>query len=358
MSRSALGASLIATLAVAVATATPLLAQSPTVTISGVGYAQYLYQLKEDSSFSGNGHQNNFDVTRAYLNAVGKFPAGLTTRVTIDLDGRKAASNQLSIRLKYAYLAWTPEKSPLTFKLGEIHTPLLDWEEALWDYRMQGTMALERAGYVSSSDFGAGIDGNWGYDKVNMQVGVYNGENYSGAPGDQRKDLMGRVSVKLMNTDMAGRGGGLRVSAYAQYGKPTTGGRRERYLGMVSYKSKMLTLAGEIAATRDSVTGGTFSGTAVTPAANKTGRIYSVFGVLNVPQSKWGVIGRVDITDPQTGDATNDRLTRIIGGVSYQVNPNLRLLADVDNVSRQGGNYANGFNATRSTGYFQAQFTF
>jgi hypothetical protein len=353
-SRQALG---IALLALA-SGASRLSAQAPTVTVGGVGYVQYLYQLKQDSSLTGKGHQNNFDVTRAYVNVLGKFPAGLSTRVTLDIDGRKAASSQLSIRLKYAYLAWTPEKSPLTFKLGEIHTPLLDWEEALWDYRMQGTMALERAGYVSSSDFGAGIDGNWGYDKVNMQVGVYNGENYSGAPGDQRKDLMGRVSVKLLNTDMAGRVGGLRVTGYAQYGKPTTGGRRQRVLGMVSYKSKMLTLAGEIAATRDSVTGGTFSGTAVTAAANKTGRIYSFFGVLNVSQSKFGIIGRLDITDPQTGDPTNDRQTRIIGGVSYQVNPNFRVLADVDNVSRQGGSYANAFNATRSTAFLQAQFNF
>lgn len=359
MSRTrAFGSALIAlSLSMAAATS-PAFAQSPTVTVSGVGYAQYLYQLKGDSTLSGNAHQNNFDVTRAYVNVVGKFPAGLTTRVTVDLDGRKAASNQLSIRLKYAYLAWTPEKSPLTFKLGEIHTPLLDWEESLWDYRMQGTMPLERGGYVSSSDFGAGIDGNWGYDKVNLQVGLYNGENYNNAPGDQRKDVMARVSVKLLNTDMAGKVGGLRLTGYAQYGKPTTGGRRERYLGMISYKSKMLTLAGEFASTRDSVTGGTFSGTAVTPVAAKTGRVYSVFGVLNVPNSKFGVIGRVDITDPQTGSATNDKLTRIIGGVSYQVNPNLRLLADVDNVSRQGGNYNNGFNSTRSTGYLQAQFTY
>jgi hypothetical protein len=44
--------------------------------------------------------------------------------------------------------------------------------------------------------------------------------------------------------------------------------------------------------------------------------------------------------------------------VSYQVNPNFRLLADVDNVSIQGGTYTNAQNATRSTGYFQAQFTF
>ena len=327
----------------------------PTITVSGVGYAQYFYQFKKDTSLAGAGHQNNFDVSRSYINVIGKFPAGFTTRVTADVDGRKAASNQLTFRLKYAYLAWTPEHSALTFKIGEIHTPFIDWEEALWDYRMQGTMALERGGYLSSSDFGGGIDGNWGYDKVNMQVGLYNGENYSGAPGDQRKDVMGRVSVKLLNTDQPGRVGGLRVTGYGQYGKPTTGGKRERYLGMVSYKSKAVTLAAEYASVKDTVTG---HGT-VTPSPNKTGRILSGFGVVLIPNSKFGVIGRVDITDPNTASsATNDRQTRIIGGVSYQVNPNFRLLADVDNVSIQGGNYTNAQNATRSTGYFQAQFTF
>lgn len=358
MSRTrAFGSALIALSLCGAVGATDAVAQTPTITIGGVGYAQYLYQLKKDSSLTGNTHQNNFDVTRAYVNVVGKFPAGLMTRVTLDLDGRRAAANQLSIRLKYAYVAWTPQNSDLTYKIGEIHTPLLDWEEALWDYRVQGTMALERAGYISSSDFGAGIDGNWGYDKVNMQVGLYNGENYSGTPGDARKDVMARVSVKLINSDLPGRVGGLRITGYGQYGKPTTGGERQRWLGMISYKSKMITLAGEFASVKDSTTGGTFAGAAVAPVTERTGRVISAFGVVTIPNSKFGIIGRIDLTDPNT-DADNDKLTRIIGGVSYQLTPNLRLLGDIDNVTRQGGGYSNAFNATRSTGYLQAQFNF
>jgi hypothetical protein len=334
----------------------PLLPASAQVSVSGIGYAQYQYQFHSDSTLTPAGHQNNFDVTRAYVNVVGKLSGGLMTRVTVDVDGGRGVGNALYIRLKYAYLAYTPENSPLTFKLGEIHTPWLDWEESMWDYRMQGTMALERGGYISSSDFGAGIDGNWGYDKVNMQVGLYNGENYSGRPGDQRKDVMGRVSVKLLNSDQAGKVGGLRITGYGQYGKPTTGGKRERYLGMISYKSKMFTLAGEFASVKDSTTG---NGT-VTPVANHTGRVISGFGVVNVPNSKVALLARVDLTDPNTASgATNDRLTRIIGGISYQLTQNLRLLAAVDNVSRQGGGpYANAFNATRTAGSFVGQFTF
>ncbi|MEO8029752.1 MAG: hypothetical protein ABI765_02820, partial [Gemmatimonadota bacterium] len=44
-------------------------AQAPTVTVGGLGYLQYGYQLHTDSTLKPTGgHQNNFDVTRAYIN--------------------------------------------------------------------------------------------------------------------------------------------------------------------------------------------------------------------------------------------------------------------------------------------------
>src|SRR3989454_700200 len=220
--------------AAAQAPATP----APQVTVSGVAYLQYLYQLKDTAN-----HNNNFDVTRAYINVIGRFSGGVTTGITADIN-RPAGDNSLRYRLKYAYVAYTPQGSSLTYKLGQIHTPLIDWEEALWDYRMQGTMAMERGGYLSSSDFGLGVDGNWNADRINMQVGIYNGESYSGGPGDQRKDLMGRVSVRVSETDDASRVGGLRITAYGAYGKPTGGGIRSRLLGMVSYRTRQLSVAG------------------------------------------------------------------------------------------------------------------
>src|SRR5256886_17643233 len=82
---------------------------------------------------------------------------------------RNPSDSSLSYRLKYAFATYTPQGSPLTFKVGQIHTPWLDWEEALWDYRVQGTMAMDRAGYLSAADLGVGVDGKWGPDKVNFQ---------------------------------------------------------------------------------------------------------------------------------------------------------------------------------------------
>jgi len=139
-------------LVAAAVAAVPVAAQAPTVAVGGVAYAQYLYQLKDSAN-----HVNNFDLTRVYVNVLGTFAGGIRTRVTSDVY--RNADGSLAYRLKYAYASWTPENSALTFKMGQIHTPWLDWEENLWDYRVQGTMALDRNGYLSSADLGAGIDG-------------------------------------------------------------------------------------------------------------------------------------------------------------------------------------------------------
>src|SRR5207244_9292507 len=127
----------------------------------------------------------------------------------------------------------------------------LDWEEALWDYRMQGQMAMERAGYLSAADFGAGVDGKWGPDKVNFQFTVVNGETYKtgevAGAGSQGKDAMARISVRVLDTNDSSRVGGLRITGYAAYGKAATYADRNRYLAMLSYRTKQLTLAGESA---------------------------------------------------------------------------------------------------------------
>jgi len=318
----------------------------PPVTVGGIVYAQYLYQLRDTA-----GTQNNFDVTRGYVNVIGKFNGGLYTRVTVDLFSVAASAGNndagsYSYRLKYAYAAWTPGKSVLTYKLGMLHTPWLDWEETLWDYRMQGQMAMERAGYLVSSDLGVGIDGKIKDDKVNLQVTLVNGEGYHGGVGDKRKDLQARLSWRILDTDDNSRVGGLRVTAYGQLGKPTGGGTRERLLGMVSYRSKLFTLAAEAATTVDSTTG----------VGELNGHVYSAFGVYHFSHARAAAIARVDITKPQAG-VDNNQTTRSIVGASYQLTPNLRLLGDWDFLSYQT-TPTPAQEASRSQGLFQMQFTF
>src|SRR5256885_8260640 len=135
----------------------------PQVTVGGVVYGQYLYQLKASL---GAGDQNQCSIQRASIIVVGKFSGGVQTRVTGDLQP-SGSGNQM-LRLKYAFAAWTPAGSDLTYKFGLLHTPWLDWEEALWDYRMQGTIALDPNGYATAADFGAWLDGQWQDDQVKI----------------------------------------------------------------------------------------------------------------------------------------------------------------------------------------------
>ena len=313
--------------------------QAPQVTVGGVVYTQYVYQLKDSVD-----HKNSFDITRAYVNVLGKFSDGVGTRVTADIyRNPNATDSSLSYRLKYAFATYTPQGSPLTYKAGLIHTPWLDWEEALWDYRMQGTMAMDRAGYLSAADLGVGVDGKWMADKVNFQVTVVNGRFYSKPGNTEGKDALARVSVRVLDTDDSSRVGGLRVTVYAGYGRAVRGDRN-RYIALVSYRSKQFTLAGEAAATQDSLQGTT------------NGHVYSAFGVYKLPDSKVAIIGRVDVTHKQSG--ATDKQTRFIGGASYQLSPNWRLLADWDYANYQSDALNAANYATRSQALFQTQFTF
>src|SRR5713101_5127114 len=260
--RRALGVAVVAA-AAGVAELTAQGSPPPQVTVGGVVYTQYLYQLKDSVN-----HFNNFDITRAYVNVLGKFSGGVGTRVTADIY--RNTDGSLSYRLKYAFATYTPQGSPLTFKIGQIHTPWLDWEDAL-----------------------------------------------------------ARISVRVLDTDDSSRVGGLRVTGYAGYGRAANGDRN-RFLGMVSYRSKHLTLAGEAASAQNGSLG------------TINGHVYSGFGVYKVPDSKVAILARVDITHLQSG--ATDKQTRFIGGVSYQLSPNWRLLGDWDYANYQtdaldAGNY-------------------
>ena len=298
-----------AALATALALAPRVEAQ---VSVGGVVYAQYQYNVAKDTLTADSAiqHINNFDITRAYISVVGRFAGGIYTRVTADVFTNGNIPGSRAFRLKYAYVAWTPDSSHLTFKIGAMHTPLLDWEEALWDYRMQGTMPLDRGSpitgvsYISSADFGVGVDGKFNADQLNFQVGAYNGENYSGTIGDGNKDIMGRVSFRLANTNDGSRVGGLRLTAYGQFGTPSTGGKRQRFLGMLSYRTMDLTLAAEFAITKDSTHGGPTAvnnASVVAAVPLRSGRVISAFGVFHFPGTRVSLVGRVDLVDPRTG---------------------------------------------------------
>ena len=124
---------------------------APTLSVSGVGYAQWNYNL------SGTQHNNAFDMTRTYINVTAKFAGGVSTRATSDIY-RDPADGSLKYRLKYGFVAYQPNAGNVTYKFGLIQTPWVSREEDLYDYRMQGPIALDRNKIMTSADFGLGAD--------------------------------------------------------------------------------------------------------------------------------------------------------------------------------------------------------
>jgi hypothetical protein len=325
---------------------TPTPSTAPSITVGGVVYAHYQYALRGDSA--GN-NANNFDVTRVYLTATARLAKGVGGRLTLE-SFRPTSTGGIETRVKYAFAQFTPEKSPLSFKLGQLQTPFVEFDERLWDYRAQGTVPMDRNGYISSTDLGATVEGSWREDAVNFSAGLFNGETFRSAPGDHHKDVAARVSVRLLRSDDMSQVGGLRVTGFALEGEPTGGGSRRRYLGQVSYRSNRALVAGELAATRDRV-----DSTATAPTAS--GRLGSVFAWVRIGPAPFAILGRVDVVDPSTNVEDNTQ-TRFIAGVSYRISPNLRVLADVDHLSYQGGAPTPTLNASRSQALFQIDFVF
>lgn len=312
---------------------------APQLTVSGTAYAQYGFNL------SGDVHNNAFDVTRTYINFNAKFAGGVSTRITPDIYRNPItateADGSLQYRLKYAYVAYQPNAGGITWKFGLIQTPWVGREEDLWGYRMQGSIAVDRAGVMSSSDFGLSADTKLANGRFDLHAGIYNGEGYKVTEVDPGKDLMVRGSYLISTTDDNSATGGLRLSGYAGIGKAAGGVDRNRYLGMLSYATSQFTLAGEYG---------------LIETGDVSGSIITAFGVYRLTGGKWAVIGRVDQMDPDT-DTDNDASTGIIAGVSYQLSPNVRLLGDVDLTSAEAGNPDLAIDP-RNKALFQLQFTF
>lgn len=317
----------------------------PELAVSGVLWGEYAYALRSGDA----GHANNIDVRRAYLTFTGKFGDGIGSRVTADIN--RTSDGSLTYRLKYGYVSYRPSNGPVTYKFGMIQTPYVGHVEDLWDYRPQGSVAADRAGYLTSSDFGVSAEGSWGGEAVTMTAGLYNGEGYNRTPGDKHKDVAGRLSVRLAKSDDASRVGGLRATGFALLGEPNGGGTRQRIAGQLSYRARAFWLAAEVMSTRDRVD------TSATPVPTTSGSLISVFGVAKIPDSRVALFGRIDSNDRNT-ESADDRVNRLIAGVSYQLNPSLRLMADIDHVWYEGGSPTPALDAARSQLLFQFALNF
>jgi len=192
-------------------------------------------QFVTQTNFPGPGNNDftTFDVHRAYINLFYSPSDHVTLRLTPNIYreaitgsadkagavGAIAASadGNLTYRLKYGYLEFgklfensTRFKST-NIRVGQQMNPLVDWEEALWDYRW---LSLTPWNYLSlsSTQVGASLNGPIGKNGktyLDYQVGIYNDSSFHAFEYSEQKQFMVRGSLYPMGAKSRFEGLGL-----------------------------------------------------------------------------------------------------------------------------------------------------
>ena len=335
----------------------------PPLSVSGLVFGSYNYQLPTTPAQLANQNDNGFIVDRAYLTV--RAPAGdrLSVRLTTDVyqTSETNAQNAYTIRAKYAYLQYDPAKfangGSMYARLGILQNVVIDHIENFWP-RYLSQSAIERAGFFSSADVGLAAGALLPNRMGELYATIANGPGYTSRERDRFKDYAIRLSLTpfanradsplLQTFTLTGWGyKGSTASAFVNGGAGQIGAvgealDRSRAGLFVGIKDPRLVLGGELAMRHDGGDAG--ANTAVSPRTGTTtsGRVLSAvtqirpFAFTNgTGRSPVGVVARYDLVSPSTSTtnvtappATSNSYHTLIGGVFYDPNQRAQFALD------------------------------
>ena len=233
---------------------------TPSVKVGGVLFADYTYTASiapPVRDADGNEiHPNSFNVSRAYINIVGNLNRNFSFRITPEVARETSNASSLSgsqtFRLKFAWLQfnldqWLTKGSWI--RVGLNQTPWIDYAETIYRYRFQGTLFVDREGFLFPSDNGITFHYNFPRDFGDVQAGVYNGEGWAHSDPNNEKALQLRVSLRPAPASEALRG--LRVSGFYDADHYASGLPRNRAIGELTYEHPRVTVGIDVLSTVD-----------------------------------------------------------------------------------------------------------
>jgi hypothetical protein len=353
---------------------------------------QFLTQINQPGP--GNDTFNSFDVTRTYINLFFMPNDRITFRVTPNIyrqvgsvSGDKiskvsgvgpSVDGNLTFRLKYAYVDFnkvfegsdTFGKDKMT--IGQETNPLIDWEEGLYGYRFVNLVPWNYLS-LSSTYVGASLRGPiefGGKQYLDYDVGAFNNNSFHSIEQSEKKQVMARLSYYPFGATSKYQGLGL--TGFYDYGfksvAPDTDISTPIYrvaaLAHYTSSSNAYGLAFEFDYGRNAFGSGNFFsgsgpldqfGLGTTQYAAFDGlakalldndrtkqRGFDAFGHVRLGGSPFSLFGLFQYFQPNTNvDKDPLDFQRILGGISYQYNKNLRFALDSQNLI-----------------FFRSQFTF
>ncbi len=334
------------------------------IKLSGKWFVGFRHYINEETVYDANQNSsikraegNKFVLKRAYItlkkNLNNVFSVRYTTDITIDKEGKDAGN--VEARLKYLYLKIKPDINSRIFtgtwlEVGMVHRPWAYYEQKINTYRVEGNMFIIRNKILTSADFGITMGGNIGpkMDKkflkeVNSSMegkwlsyafGVYNGGGYSGAENNQDKIFEARLSARPFANLLPQ----LQFSGGFNTGK---GNIKEepnynQIQSFAAYTGKHLTLTAQYNFGEGDYKGKYVEDTDASKALTNHG--YSLFGEYKIGTTPLAIWGRYD-NFVLNKTAKDVETKRIMGGMSYFVSKNVRIVVDAD--YEQKGNIKN-----------------
>jgi hypothetical protein len=343
---------------------------------------QFLTQVNPPGP--GNDNFNAFAIHRTYINLFWIPSDHLTFRLTPNLfreAGQTTADKlgkvsafptsvdgNLTLRVKYAYMEFgnfvdsSSAYRGTNVRFGSQMNPVVDWQEALYDYRFVNLIGWNYLS-LSSTQVGIALNGQIGpagKQYLDYQIGVFNDTNFHQFEQSEQKQFMVRGSVYPFGA--TSRFQGLGLTGFYDHGytnaAPDTGAFpvvRGAALAHYAGATNQYQIAVEYDWGKNAFsTNNMFSGSgpqdlfgvgttqfakmtqlaqAVLAGTEAKQKGYEVFGHANIPGSKFAVFGLWQYFQPNTNVPSNPLdFDRIIGGVAYRVSPRWRFAVDSQNL--------------------------
>ena len=289
--------------------------QYPVVRVGGTLFADYTYQ-QAPAGVDADGRsirQNSFNIGRAYVNVNASLSRLISLRITpdvvreMDSTGTATSVNGSYVyRLKFAYVQFNFDdvvRPGSWVKFGLQHTPYLDYAESIYRYRFQGSLFVDREGYIVSADAGLSARYEFPSGYGELVAGVFNGEGYTRSEANDQKAFQIRASLRPAPSAPVLRG--LRVAVFWDSDHYRHSDPKERLVGTVTFEHPSIHAGFEYLAARDQP--------AAALAENK-GRGWCAWAT---PRTPFGLEALLRYESLKPDKNAGARKTRWIGGVAY-----------------------------------------
>jgi len=341
------------------------------------------YSQKADTTTGGTTTSTKtagLAVDRAYFTGKYFFDDNWMMRITLDAgNDQSLTGKKQNVFLKAAYVEGKLAGDAAVLRLGQSHTPWIDYEQGLWKHRYVAQVMTDVYKFDDSFDLGVGLKGKLADGLVQYFVTETNGSGYSTATRTNAVDLNSRIGiypVDGLTLDFQFRDG-HRGTKTTVNSVTTAGVKSTLMQAMVTYGTKDWRIGGNYINNRDKadststtnlhhggyVSSG-FNFNTLAAGDKLTSTAYGVWAWAKIPGTKFGGFGRYEnMTRQNTVAATGlksikEKSNRYLAGLEYNVikGVDFSLVFDQTKLTARGGTVGNERKDTRYGVYSQIAF--